>query len=278
MTLEIRGRDGVRQIEARQDGIANALRQPNGGRDGLGIGGVLEVAKPLKNTDGGIDREDGHTLVLSVSGPLGAGGAGKQGWRDDLDHGAYIPDVCGALNHSGGHAYPGTAAQDADQGFLVPTVAWALQERDAKGPDSDTKPGHLIVQGGSFDQTPTSEDGTARGTPLVAAPAQHCPLRPAGGHGAPAVMGLNWQKTSMSTTLDKSTTPAASTHSGVRRLTPTTCERLQGFPDGWTLIPWRKGMAPDGPRYKALGNSMAVPVMGWIGKRIDQVTNLKEGA
>jgi hypothetical protein len=55
----------------------------------------------------------------------------------------------------------------------------------------------------------------------------------------------------------------------VRRLTPVECERLQGFPDGYTNIPWRKALeAPDGPRYKALGNSMAVPVMAWIGKRI----------
>ena len=59
----------------------------------------------------------------------------------------------------------------------------------------------------------------------------------------------------------------------VRRLTPVECERLQGFPDGWTAIPWRNKSAsecPDGPRYKALGNSMAVPVMRWIGTRIAQ--------
>ena len=57
----------------------------------------------------------------------------------------------------------------------------------------------------------------------------------------------------------------------VRRLTPRECERLQGFPDDYTSIPWRRKPAdqcPDGPRYKALGNSMAVPVMRWIGKRI----------
>jgi len=54
----------------------------------------------------------------------------------------------------------------------------------------------------------------------------------------------------------------------VRRLTPRECERLQGFPDDHTLIPWRGKTAPDGPRYKALGNSMAVPVMRWIGQRI----------
>ena len=61
----------------------------------------------------------------------------------------------------------------------------------------------------------------------------------------------------------------------VRRLTPTECERLQGFPDGYTNIPWRKkDESPDGPRYKALGNSMAVPVMKWIGQRIKQVENV----
>lgn len=58
----------------------------------------------------------------------------------------------------------------------------------------------------------------------------------------------------------------------VRRLTPRECERLQGFPDDWTMVPYRGKPAdecPDTPRYKALGNSMAVPVMRWIGERIE---------
>ena len=57
----------------------------------------------------------------------------------------------------------------------------------------------------------------------------------------------------------------------VRRLTPRECERLQGFPDDWTLIPYRNKPAKDGPRYRALGNSMAVNVMRWIGTRIAHV-------
>jgi len=64
----------------------------------------------------------------------------------------------------------------------------------------------------------------------------------------------------------------------VRRLSPRECERLQGFNDDHTLIPWRNKPAdqcPDGPRYKALGNSMAVPCMAWIGKRIDAVEKTK---
>jgi DNA (cytosine-5)-methyltransferase 1 len=70
------------------------------------------------------------------------------------------------------------------------------------------------------------------------------------------------------------TNQVAAVHSvsmAVRRLTPIECERLQGFPDNYTEIPWRKKLAdqcPDGPRYKALGNSWAVPVVHWIGKRI----------
>ena len=64
----------------------------------------------------------------------------------------------------------------------------------------------------------------------------------------------------------------------VRKLTPIECERLQGFPDNHTLIPWRGKPAadcPDSPRYKAIGNSMAVPVMRWIGRKIKQETRGK---
>jgi site-specific DNA-cytosine methylase len=65
----------------------------------------------------------------------------------------------------------------------------------------------------------------------------------------------------------------------VRRLTPIECERLQGFPDNFTCIPWRnklEGDCPDSPRYKALGNSMAVPVMRWIGERIQKVEQIND--
>lgn len=90
------------------------------------------------------------------------------------------------------------------------------------------------LRGEGFD---ASEDGTGRGTPLVPVAVQ----------------------------------PAAGMQ--VRRLTPTEAERLQGFPDGYTAIPWRKKPAdqcPDGPRYKALGNSWAIPCVSWIGERIQR--------
>jgi DNA (cytosine-5)-methyltransferase 1 len=59
----------------------------------------------------------------------------------------------------------------------------------------------------------------------------------------------------------------------IRRLTPLEYERLQGFPDNWTLVPYRGRMAKDTPRYKAVGNSMAVPVMRWVGERIEMFNN-----
>lgn len=85
-----------------------------------------------------------------------------------------------------------------------------------------------------------SEDGTGRGTPIV-------PV---------SVSGQAW---------------------AVRRLTPTECERLQAFPDGWTAVPYRGKQAADGPRYQALGNSMAVNVMRWIGRRIEMVEAVRAG-
>jgi len=78
----------------------------------------------------------------------------------------------------------------------------------------------------------------------------------------------------LSGTLVKNQTMACMTAMQVRRLTPVECERLQGFPDGYTDIQLKGKATPDGPRYKALGNSMAVPVMAWIGKRIQQVEDI----
>jgi DNA (cytosine-5)-methyltransferase 1 len=70
---------------------------------------------------------------------------------------------------------------------------------------------------------------------------------------------------------ENSSTTAIYQSMAVRRLTPRECERLQGFPDDYTLVEYRGKAAADGPRYRALGNSMAVPVMRWIGERIAAV-------
>jgi DNA (cytosine-5)-methyltransferase 1 len=75
-------------------------------------------------------------------------------------------------------------------------------------------------------------------------------------------------------TLGVKQTPAVTHQAGVRRLTPLECERLQGFPDDFTLVPFRGKPAADGNRYKALGNSIAVPVLRWIGQRIALVEKI----
>ena len=104
-------------------------------------------------------------------------------------------------------------------------------------------------------------------------------LRSGGDGGYPAhSVAFGWQNSqsqsmsvdAITSTLDKSKTPALLNNMAVRRLTPVECERLQGFPDNYTNI---KENCPDGPRYKAMGNSMAVPVMRWIGERINKVNN-----
>jgi DNA (cytosine-5)-methyltransferase 1 len=143
-----------------------------------------------------------------------------------------------------------------------------------------------------------SEDGTGRGTPLVPvafAQNQRDEVREMSVAGALAAEPGAKQQTYVAfhptqdpiSSVDGTThamgagsergkaTVAVATHMQVRRLTPRECERLQGFPDDWTLIPWRGKPAaecPDGPRYKALGNSMAVPCMRWIGERIAKVS------
>ncbi len=134
----------------------------------------------------------------------------------------------------------GTAA-DAAGGV---EVAACIQHRDAKGADSDTKPGHLLPI--VFDTTQVTSP-TNRSNPQVGGP---CHPLTAGAH------------------------PPAIALMSVRRLTPVECERLQGFPDDYTRIPWRGKSAeacPDGGRYKALGNSMACNVMRWLGRRIELV-------
>lgn len=78
--------------------------------------------------------------------------------------------------------------------------------------------------------------------------------------------GINTDETAYA--LDGAQGQAVQQHLAVRRLTPVECERLQGFPDGHTDVPHRGKPAADGPRYKAIGNSKAIPVVNWLGKRL----------
>jgi DNA (cytosine-5)-methyltransferase 1 len=155
-------------------------------------------------------------------------------------------------------------SREARQGFArgvgggpagsgVPDVAQTLSSRDYKGPSC-------------------GRDGLV-GNPIAVA--QPVAFKVRGGvevdsAGKAAGKGyLGSEETAFTLAATQDQWLAAPPAMQVRRLTPVECERLQGFPDGYTNIPWRKSAeSPDGPRYKALGNSMAVPCMKWIGERI----------
>lgn len=140
-------------------------------------------------------------------------------------------------------------------------IAMALNTRG--GPcrhDGESETFVPVVHALRADGFDASEDGTGRGTPIVAFQAR-----------ASAANTMN--PSVVAPTLDKAKTEAVSvqTEWGVRRLMPVECERLQGMPDGHTAIPYGKyaHRAKDGPRYRAIGNSFPVPVVRWIGRRIE---------
>ena len=132
------------------------------------------------------------------------------------------------------------------------------------------------LRGEGFD---ASEDGTGRGTPIVACAIQE---RAVSENPDAGPDGVGVRSDGAAYTLEARSIPqAVATGWAVRRLTPRECERLQGFPDGYTAIPYRNRPAdqcPDGPRYKALGNSMAVNVMRWLGSRIEMVDQMAGGS
>lgn len=172
-----------------------------------------------------------------------------------------------AINIGSGSAGSGGYRLDADTAKnLIPEMAWALQERDAKGADSSTKEGHLIPVVASpitagYSKGTGANDGK-KGSP------QNLLCFSSKDHGADAGDLSPTLRSSGQTEshANGGAPPAVAFQArGVRRLTPRECERLQGFPDDWTA-----GFA-DAPRYKMLGNAVAVPCAEWIGRRI--VTN-----
>lgn len=156
-------------------------------------------------------------------------------------HQSYIPDKCGTLT-DGAHMGGGLNGQDVYTGRIISTPK-------------------------AFTATEAKSTGTVEKNPTAIA--FHATRRDGGrilGDLSPTVEA-QWGT-------GGGNVPAITRAMQVRRLTPLECERLQGFPDGWTDVPHRGKAAPDGPRYKAIGNSMAVPVMRWIGSRIQIVEEL----
>lgn len=169
-----------------------------------------------------------------IANPLGAKRDG--GWRGDLDNDTYV---------------------------IAPTLD---QRAGRSGETTFHTSGGLVAHSLRASGFDASEDGTGRGTPLIAFSSKD--------HGAdasdiaPTLRAMPHDKTWPN---GGGQVAVALTEMSVRRLTPRECERLQGFPDDYTLIDYRGKPMADGPRYRMLGNAMAVPVVGWILERVGMV-------
>jgi DNA (cytosine-5)-methyltransferase 1 len=189
-------------------------------------------------------REAGQVAPTVPSRRTAGGGLGTD---FDCDGGA-VPVLTGTLSPG---AHPGGFnGQDAYNDMLI-----AFSAKDHGADAGDLAP---TLRAGGF----TNSHANGGVMPAVAFDWQ------SGGDSR----GLDPKQTAQ---LQRCQVPALHSGMQVRRLTPRECERLQGFPDDYTLIRYRGKPAADGPRYKALGNSMAAPVMAWIGRRIALVDRIE---
>ena len=238
-------------------------------------------------------REAGEGIAPTISArPTGGGGLGTDFDCDggliafgSKDHGQDAEaDLSPTLRAGGGYH------QNAG---VPPAIAFALRGREGGAmPEvgGDQAGALRAASGGStrdyvaFNITPSNSNKDHNARPSDRARAVTAGgNRPSARGGDLIAFDLAQITSSTNRTRVEPNTPASTLNasgqmhiarSAVRRLTPRECERLQGFPDDYTLIPWRKGVAADGPRYKALGNSMAVPCMAWIGRRIADVNSI----
>jgi len=214
-------------------------------------------------------REAGEDVTPSVTASAGHHGrSSPRGDGTDL----LVPEVSHTLN---GHASP-QGRQNADETFVVNARQNPGYTRDRALPLEAKDTGHAIAirnSGRDSDQRPGRSGTTIQDETMFSLQAeqQHAvtvPIADTERVGANQTTGGPTEVVAQKD--DKG--PMA-----VRRLTPVECERLQGMPDNFTRIPWRGKPAdqcPDGPRYRAIGNSMAVPVMRWLGERIAAVEAL----
>jgi DNA (cytosine-5)-methyltransferase 1 len=216
--------------------------------------------------------------------PRREAGEGVAGTIESRTNGGGFPGTDGACSgHIAAATLRGNAGRNQIESDYIPAVAGCLQERDAKGADSDTKPGHLIpVRNSGRGYWQQDDKAATLGTEARAVHESTLAVATMFEPRFTRTSGGNPQKDLSHCLRSDANTgdgqPCVQAGMMVRRLTVTECERLQGLPDGWTAIPWRGKPAdqcPDGPRYKAIGNSMAVPVMRWIGERIADADSMR---
>jgi DNA (cytosine-5)-methyltransferase 1 len=222
-------------------------------------------------------REAGERVALSVTSRVDRGGEHREAHGNNLvagtlgaNHGNIKADHAwtGQLISNAVNAHGGSGRMDGESETFITGTLNASGKAAGSATQQDAEAGMLIAHALRADGFDASEDGTGRGTPLIAAA-----INP-DHEGKHSYAGDGGTLNLISGTLRGHTRPGSNSLSGmtgVRRLTPRECERLQGFPDDYTAIPYRGKPAADGPRYKALGNTMAIPCMAWIGERIDAV-------
>lgn len=207
--------------------------KPGQGSKAGGIGWAEEQAPTLTSAQSGTNLAPAIAFAENSRGEIRLQGGDGQ--------------IAGPLSTGGGK--PG-------QGF--PAIAFSYKDHGADA-TVDMSP---TLRAGNHD---TSHANSGQ-PPAICI--QHASI---GRHDAAGHQGKGYQEDVAFTQDSRASADVVQFGMQVRRLTPVECERLQGFPDNHTLISWRGKAAadcPDGPRYKAIGNSMAVPVMRWIGERI----------
>lgn len=209
----------------------------------------------------------GTPLVPCVA-PTMDGRAGRSGANSFATSGGLIPVAFDTTQitspQNGSNPKPGDPCHPLAAGAHAPAIAFHPTQDPIVSTDGTTHcMGTGSSQGGATVAVAVALRGREGGaTAELGDEVQNCLRASSGGGDKPHVL----------------------TAMQVRRLTPVECERLQGFPDGYTAIPWRGKPAdqcPDGPRYKALGNSWAVPNVRWIGQRIkavDEILRLQRDA
>lgn len=230
--------------------IAHALNA-KGGSGCIDAESETFIAHSLR-ADGFDASEDGTgrgTPLVPIAAPLSAGNnanSNAAGRRREDDINLIAFDTT-QITHPENRSRPDDRSPQLSASAHAPTIAFHARQ----GPDSGPVTHPLDTDGGSIAVAINlrgREGGAMPETSEIAS------LRSASGGSSRSFIQQTW----------------------VRRLTPRECERLQGFPDDYTLIPYRGKPAKDGPRYKALGNSMAVPCMRWIGERIQSVESITQ--
>ena len=253
--------------------------------------------------DSQVSREAGERVAAPiVSGPLTTGfttnGHGRAGINDQEIDKLILASNCGGstwrtdsptlsssddngTNHLVVNAFNGYTGgaddNDAQARHIVPAPI-AQRNRGIEGDNYETLRADchgalpMVAHALAHDGFDASEDGTGRGTPLVTVGyTVHGTNKTARTASETEIAGSI--RTKPPGSQENSSTTIALSQMGVRRLTPTECERLQGFPDGWTCLCDKEPCAcSDSPRYRALGNAVTVNVISWLGRRLQGVT------